>query len=262
MAALFLSAPPAPGMGALLLGLGAAGGALAAVAVARLLRPLAPLAAAFDAFVDNPGELRGGRDDEFVRIERGVRALERRLEIAARKADPARLEDPLTGLPNRLAAMRRARDEIARARRKAQPMSVALLEIDGFAEMAAQESCLADRALRLTAETMTQTLRAYDIAGRWGGATFVAVLPEAEIENAVDAMRRLRDRLAEEPSARLGGRAIGVCAGVAVLQPDDATLADIAVRAEAALRKAQARGPGLVEAAPGPRSRPGRITSV
>jgi diguanylate cyclase (GGDEF)-like protein len=235
---------------------------LAAVGVARLLRPLGALAAAFDAFLDTPRDPRHRRDDEFARIERGVRALERRLELAARKADPARLEDPLTGLPNRLAAMRRARDEIARARRKAQPMSVALVEIDGFSALAADEASLAERALRLTAETMTQTLRAYDIVGRWGGATFIAVLPEAEIENAVDAMRRVRDRLGEEPSARLGGRAIGVSAGVAVLQPDDATLADIAIRADAALRKAQARGPGMVEAAPGPRSRPGRITSV
>jgi len=106
-----------------------------------------------------------------------------------------------------------------------------------------------------------QSLRAYDLVGRWEGATFVAVLPEAEVENAVDAMRRVRALIAEDRIGMIVGEAVTASAGVAVLQPDDATLADIVARAERALLRAQQRGAG-VEAAPGPRSRPPRITSV
>lgn len=254
--------PPADAAAAAALVIGAAVAGIAATAgVALLLRPLADVASAFDAFAVGEPAPRGR--DEFARIARGVRALEGRLEHAARKADPARLEDPLTGLPNRLAVMRRARDEIARARRRMLGLSVALVEIDGFEAIASDpDRAIADRVLRITGETMVQALRAYDLVGRWSGAAFVAVLPEAEVENAVDAIRRVRDRLADEPAARAGGHTLTVSAGVAVLQPDDATLADIVTRAEAALKKAQGRGAGMVEAAPGPRTRPGRLTSI
>ena len=226
-----------------------------------LLKPLARLGDALEHYGDHRAAQRGPQDD-FARIHKGLKGLEARLEAATRRADPARLEDPLTGLPNRLAVMRRARDEIARARRKATPMAVALLALDGFP---AAEKALGrletERVLRLTAETLVQALRAYDLVGRWEGAIFVAVLPEAEVENAVDAMRRVRERIADDRIGMVAGAPVSASAGVAVLQPDDATLADIAGRAARALAQAQARGRG-VEAAPGPRSRPPRITSV
>lgn len=244
-----------------LLALAAAVAGLAVAGIVWLLRPLAQLADALDHYGDHRAAGRGAQDD-FSRIRRGLKGLEARLEAATRRADPARLEDPLTGLPNRLAVMRRTRDEIARARRKATPMAVALLALDGFP---AAEKALGrletERVLRLTAETLVQALRAYDLVGRWEGATFVAVLPEAEVENAVDAMRRVRERIADDRIGTVAGAPIGASAGVAVLQPDDATLADIAARAARALALAQARGRG-VEAAPGPRTRPPRITSV
>ena len=243
----------------LVLAAAVAGGAVAGVL--RLLKPLTGLADALEHYRDHRAAGRGAQDD-FSRIRRSVKGLEARLEAATRRADPARLEDPLTGLPNRLAVMRRARDEIARARRKATPMAVALLALDGFP---AAEKALGrletERMLRLTAETLVQALRAYDLVGRWEGAIFVAVLPEAEVENAVDAMRRVRERIADDRIGMVAGAPVSASAGVAVLQPDDATLADIAGRAARALAQAQARGRG-VEAAPGPRSRPPRITSV
>jgi two-component system chemotaxis response regulator CheY len=236
------------------------GAAISAVAVAALAASLAPLsriARAAEAFID-PRAADAGADD-LRRIALGMQGLEARLEAAARRADPARLEDPLTGLPNRLAVMRRARDEISRARRKSMPLAVALIAVE---RDPALDPADADRRLRVVAEVLVQTLRAYDIVGRWDADCFVAVMPEAEIEHAADAVRRARDRAADERALRLTGGALTLSAGLAVLQPDDATLADIAGRAGAALVKARARAGGAVEAAPGPRFKPGRLTSV
>lgn len=253
--ALHAGARPALALGA------AATAAAAIVALARLLRPVASLARGVEHYADHRRRAAAAPDD-LARIARGIEGLEARLDAAARRADPARLEDPLTGLPNRLAVMRRARDEISRARRKSTPLSVALMALDGFADLERVIGRIeAERLLRLTAEAMVQTLRAYDLVGRWEGAVFVAVLPEAEIENAADAMRRLCERLAEDTAGMVGGAALSASAGVAVLQPDDATLADIAGRAQKALERGQARG-GAVETAPGPRTRPPRITTV
>jgi diguanylate cyclase (GGDEF)-like protein len=236
------------------------GAAISAVAVAALAASLAPvsrIARSAEAFID-PRAADAAADD-LRRIALGMQGLEARLEAAARRADPARLEDPLTGLPNRLAAMRRARDEISRARRKSMPLAVALIAVE---RDPALEPADADRRLRVVAEVLVQTLRAYDIVGRWDADSFVAVMPEAEIEHAADAVRRARNRAADERALTLTGAAVTLSAGLAVLQPDDATLADIAGRAEAALVKARTRGGGAVEAAPGPRFKPGRLTSV
>lgn len=243
------------------LGFGAAAAVAAVVALARNLAPLARLAQTVDPFID-PRIRQTRAGDEMSRLTLGLAALEARLEAANRRADPARLEDPLTGLPNRLAAMRRARDEISRARRKATPMAVALIELDDMIDdLRGARKADVERSLRITAEMLVQTLRAYDIVGRWADTVFVAVMPEAEIEHAAEAVRRIRDRAIDDPALGWEDRRVSLSAGLAVLQPDDATLADIADRAAAALRKAQARGGG-VEAAPGPRFRPTRLTSV
>jgi diguanylate cyclase (GGDEF)-like protein len=251
-----------PAAWASLLAAAAAGAAAALVWLARQFAPLAALADAFDRFAP-PGARAAPPGDEIARIARGVAALERRLEAATRLGDPARLDDPLTGLPNRLAVLRRARDEITRARRKAAPLSIALLEILGMDAIAAADGReAADMALRLAAEQAVLALRAYDVVGRWEGAGLVLLLPEAEIEHAVAAVRRIRDMVEAARVATLAGAPATVIAGVAVLQPDDATLIDVTARAERALGRARAGVGGGIEAAPGPRSRPGTISAV
>jgi diguanylate cyclase (GGDEF)-like protein len=224
--------------------------------VAVALAPLERLAESLAPHGAQPA-----RRDEVGRIADAVALLVRRLDAATRRGDPARLDDPLTGLPNRLSVMRRGRDEITRARRKGSGLSLALFALDA-ADLERLGPLEGDRSLRVCGEILTQSLRAYDVVGRWEGAVFVALMPEAEVENAVEAMQRVRAQIAaSKPSATLR-RALGCHAGVAVLQPDDATLADIAARAAAALDRARA-GPGApVQAAPGPRTKPATLTSV
>jgi diguanylate cyclase (GGDEF)-like protein len=235
---------------------GLCGGAATAALASRSLRPLARLA---DSLAPH-GEDRKGKD-EVERIADAVAVLARRLDAATRRGDPARLDDPLTGLPNRLSVMRRGRDEITRARRKGAGLSLALFAVDG-ADLERLGPLEGGRALRVCGEVLSQSLRAYDVVGRWEDSVFVALMPEAEVENAVEAMQRVRAQiLASKPSPALG-RALSCHAGIAVMQPDDATLADIAARAAAALDRARA-GPGApVQAAPGPRTKPATLSSV
>jgi diguanylate cyclase (GGDEF)-like protein len=249
-------AAAAPGAAALALAAGVVGAGAAAFAAHRLLRPLGALA---ERVSPRSG---AGPADEVARLSEAVASLTRRLETAVKRGDPARLDDPLTGLPNRLSVMRRGRDEITRSRRNGHGLSLALFAVDAD-DLAALGAAEGDRALRVCGETLVQTLRAYDVVGRWEGATFVALMPEAEVENAVDAMRRVQAQLAAAAGAASGlVRQPRTHAGVAVLHPEDATLADIAARAAAALDRARG-GPGApVQAAPGPRTRPATLTSV
>jgi diguanylate cyclase (GGDEF)-like protein len=229
--------------------------AAVAVAAARgLAAPVERIGAELASFADEaaPG-------DAVARIARGVEALSRRLDAAARRTDPTRLDDPLTGLPNRLAAMRRGRDEITRARRKGEPLSAALL---AFRDVDAAPGERLDVALRYAAEALAQGLRAYDVIARWDGPQFVAILPEAEIEHAVAALARIGEDLDRALRKRGFGAEFELIGGVAVLQPDDATLADIAARAEIALSRARSGVGAPIAAAPGPRTRPAHLSSV
>jgi diguanylate cyclase (GGDEF)-like protein len=238
---------------------GAAITAAAGVAAIRALAaPIERIGAELGAFAPAPETAR--TPDAVERIARGVEALSRRLEAATRRGDPTRLDDPLTGLPNRLAAMRRGRDEITRARRKGEPLAAALLTFRDPADAESGEGL--DIALRCAAEQLAQGLRAYDVIARWDGPQFVAILPEAEVEHAVAALRRIGEDLEVLLRRRGYGDGFEMIGGVAVLQPDDATLADIAARAEAALTRARAGSGQPIAAAPGPRTRPANLSSV
>jgi diguanylate cyclase (GGDEF)-like protein len=203
------------------------------------------------------------RRDPLARIDAAVAALERRIHAMEAHGDPARRDDPTTGLPNRQTAMRRARDEITRARRKDEPLAVALIALDiGPPSDDTLERGRQDRALRLTAELLMQGLRAYDVVGRWTHDLFVAILPEAEIEHAVSAVERVRQMAQDGNGIRRGEPLPALHGGVAVLQHDDATLTEIAERASRALDRARSGIGAAVQAAPGPRSRPARLAPV
>ncbi|HZP30840.1 MAG TPA: GGDEF domain-containing protein, partial [Acidimicrobiia bacterium] len=53
-----------------------------------------------------------------------------------------------------------------------------------------------DRALRIFAQTVRETLRAGDLACRFGGEEFTIVLPTTGTDAAVDLMERVRANLA------------------------------------------------------------------
>jgi diguanylate cyclase (GGDEF)-like protein len=204
-----------------------------------------------------------GRGASLSRIAAAFAALERRAAALESRGDPARRDDPMTGLPNRQTAMRRARDEITRVRRRQEPLAAALVSLD--IGPPAEDPLLCgrqDRALRLMAELLMQGLRAYDLVARWSHDQFVLLLPDAEVEHAVRAIERVRETARDGWAVRGGEPLPDIHAGVAVLQPDDATLAEIVARAEKVLTRARGGIGGAVQAAPGPRSHPAHLTPV
>ena len=54
-----------------------------------------------------------------------------------------------------------------------------------------------DRALRLFARVLRDSVRPNDIPARYGGEEFVTVLPDCSIENAVIVIERFRSRLSD-----------------------------------------------------------------
>lgn len=108
--------------------------------------------------------------------------------------------DGLTRLLNRRAIFERLSEEIERARRYRQPLSVVLCDFDFFKRINDRFGHLVgDAVLREGAAALRKSLRTTDLLGRYGGEEFLAVLPQVDLEAARQAAERLRRDLADHP---------------------------------------------------------------
>ncbi len=125
----------------------------------------------------------------FVRRSR-LREAERQAAVLRRHA----LEDPLTGLGNRRSAERR----LAGLRLGAEPLSLAVVDVDRFKEVNDDTSHSdGDEVLRRVAALLREHSRADDEVYRWAGDEFLVVLPTATQQQALAAAERLRAAVAE-----------------------------------------------------------------
>jgi diguanylate cyclase (GGDEF)-like protein len=131
-----------------------------------------------------------------VAIERAD--LLTRLEAVART-------DDLTGLANRRAWDEQLPRELARAKRDERPVCVAMVDLDRFKEYNDEHGHQAgDRLLKQIAATWRDVLRPSDVLARYGGEEFVVLLPNCELERAVDVMERLRAIIPEGETCSAG----------------------------------------------------------
>jgi diguanylate cyclase len=104
--------------------------------------------------------------------------------------------DPLTGALNRRGLEEALEKEISTVRRKERPLSVGLLDIDNFKALNdALGHDMGDGALAHLAQVARECMRPQDTLARYGGEEFVILLPDTELENAIEAMTRLQREL-------------------------------------------------------------------
>lgn len=121
----------------------------------------------------------------FVSVLTGRQEARLRLERLA-------LTDDLTRLPNRRAWSEGLQRELSRARRRGEPLCVALLDIDHFKRFNDERGHQAgDEALRQSADAWRSRLRPSDLMARYGGEEFALALTEAP-QAAREVLERLR----------------------------------------------------------------------
>ena len=104
--------------------------------------------------------------------------------------------DPLTGALNRRSFTERALAELARARRYDRPTSILMIDADRFKSVNDTFGHAGgDAVLQALSLSLGQALRPSDIFGRLGGEEFAVVLPETELEGAVQVADRIRLKL-------------------------------------------------------------------
>ena len=102
--------------------------------------------------------------------------------------------DPLTGFYNHRFLHERLGEEVIRAQRGRQSLSVLMLDLDDFKLVNDTFGHLfGDRVLTWTAELIRSTLRGSDIPARYGGDEFAVILPETDGDEARRAAERILD---------------------------------------------------------------------
>jgi diguanylate cyclase (GGDEF)-like protein len=162
--------------------------------------------------------------------------------------------DAKTGLLNATAWEAEAAAEVARASRTSTPLAVALLDLDRFKLINdTYGHMVGDDVLKRIATTMTEVLRDYDLAGRFGGEEFVMLLPQTRAVDALRIAERVRAHIAQLPiyvPGAAGAERVPVTASIGVAALDSGSrreLAELLAAADAALYRAKASGRDQVQ---------------
>lgn len=156
----------------------------------------------------------------------------------------AALRDGATGLFGASAFRILLDQEIARARRFDENLSLLMLDLDDFKSVNDRFGHpTGDRVLTEVGRTLQTTLRASDVIARVGGEEFAALLPRTAPSQLDPLVERLREAIA---APRPGLPRITASIGIATL-PEHASAADELVeRADAALYAAKRSGKNRV----------------
>jgi diguanylate cyclase (GGDEF)-like protein len=165
----------------------------------RLHHPPSP--SALDADVDS---------DAFARRRQLATTVAEHIALAVANVnlkEALRLQairDPLTGLYNRRYMQEFLERELHSARRKRRPLSVIMLDLDHFKRYNDNFGHSAgDQALAAVGEMLLRTVRAEDIACRYGGEEFTLILPECPLSEATVRAEEIRKRIKEYHSPQV-----------------------------------------------------------
>ena len=114
-------------------------------------------------------------------------------------------EDALTGITNRRGLDERLPQEMARAIRSKQPLTLAMLDLDHFKRFNDRRGHGAgDALLRGAVQAWRKQLRPSDLLARYGGEEFTLVLPSCDADQAVFLIERLRPLMPDHQTFSAG----------------------------------------------------------
>ena len=160
--------------------------------------------------------------------------------------------DGLTGALNREVALKRLVEELERGKRMGRPTGVIMADLDHFKKINDTYGHMAgDQVLRETVRRIKETMREYDVIGRYGGEEFVLILPDVDLENAKSLAERIRLSLQNAPIDTTEGVInASVSVGLKVRPPDGEEDANACLRAaDKALYISKSSGRNRVTAA-------------
>jgi len=180
-----------------------------------------------------------------------------RLRDASEALAAAQTLDALTGIWNRRAFTDRLALETARFQRYRTPLSLVLVDIDGFSAINDElGEAAGDAVLRAVGDRLVEGVRSTDMVARYSGDTFALLLPGIGKTSAFAVAEKVRAAFREEPvTVEVGGYThtvpLTLCAGVSTAGSSATEPIEIVESADAALREAVGAGKDEARLAPG-----------
>lgn len=176
-------------------------------------------------------------------------AAYRELEATNAKLKETSFKDEVTGLYNRRFFSLRLEEEISRFRRFNHPVSVVVLDLDGFKSVNDEFGhAVGDETLRDIAQILMKHSRGINVVSRYGGDEFAVLLVETSKSGARLYADRIRQVVATFPYSH--GKRVTASFGVASLPDDEASTSEELFRAaDGALYAAKRAGKNQVVAA-------------
>jgi len=133
-----------------------------------------------------------------VKVHLKIKRLQDDLKKSNELLHELSITDFLTGLYNRRYLIESLNREILRADRKDGSLSLIVIDIDHFKRVndtyGHQQG---DQVLQIVSGIIKKELRNYDIAARFGGEEFFAVLPDVNVDEALLVAERIRSAVEE-----------------------------------------------------------------
>lgn len=127
--------------------------------------------------------------------------------------------DSLTKALTRRAFMEKSGTELNRSDRGSMPVSVMLMDVDHFKKVNdAHGHQTGDLVLQGVAALVRDSLRDFDVFGRYGGEEFVVLLPETDLEQAVHVAERCRKLIASSPFVSVSGESLTCSVSIGICQ--------------------------------------------
>jgi diguanylate cyclase (GGDEF)-like protein len=172
---------------------------------------------------------------ERKQMEEERERLHAELEVRA-------ITDGLTGLYNHAHFFQRLAEELERSKRYNHGFAVVMMDVDNFKLFNDSYGHQAgDEMLRLIADGIRAGLRRSDLAFRYGGDEFAAILPHADFARAWAVVNRINRRIIKslKPMGDGATANLALSAGVAHFPDDGSTADELVAIADAALYSAK-----------------------
>jgi diguanylate cyclase (GGDEF)-like protein len=166
--------------------------------------------------------------------------LIRKLDEARQTIEKIAITDALTDLFNRRHILLRFEEEFEKFKRLNKNVSCLMIDVDNFKDVNdSYGHQIGDQVLQAISARMRDSVRAYDILGRYGGEEFLIVMPDTGLEDATGLAERIRISVKE---VLIGNAAVTLSLGVVCSQVSDRSVDDIIRRADENLYKAKKGG--------------------
>ncbi|WP_374602715.1 GGDEF domain-containing protein [Niveibacterium sp.] len=159
--------------------------------------------------------------------------------------------DALTGLHNRRYLDEHVERELEAARRNHRALSLVFLDLDHFHDINMTYGWpTGDAVLRAFAGILERSVRTIDWSARYGGEEFCLVLPDTELQEAVEVAERIRQHTEQLEIVASDGRLVRVTTSIGVVQRGSETTALQLFDRVSALARAAKQRRNCVVAAP------------